>query len=172
MARRPITRPNDSRKDRSMNLTRLLAVGVTVAAVGALSGCSGSDSAPEAAPPVTLTDVKAADGTAIKQVVLVDQAVQRIGITTAAVTNAVAAVNGISGPHLVLPYSAVVYDRDGSAWTYVNTAPRTYQRARITIAAIQGETAVLTAGPPQGTAVVTQGAPELLGAEAEIAGEE
>jgi hypothetical protein len=154
-----------------MKLERLLAVTVVVVAAGCLPGCSGADS-PADAPPVTLTDVKAADGTPIKQVVLVDRAVQRIGITTGSVHEAAATLNGVSAPHKVVPYSAVVYDSDGSAWTYVNSSPRTYLRSRITVAAIQGEVAVLTDGPPDGTTVVTQGAPELLGAEAEIAGEE
>jgi hypothetical protein len=86
----------------------------------------------------------------------------------------------------------VVYASDGSAWAYVNPAPRTYVRARIAVATIQGDLAVLSDGPAgpsgagrvtgpgaapvdrpaDGTAVVTRGAPELLGAEAEIAGEE
>jgi hypothetical protein len=162
---------NQSRKDRSMNLKRLLAIGMAVAAAGALSGCSGSGSEADA-PPVTLTDLKAPDGTPIKQVVLVDRAVQRIGITTGSVHEATATLDGVSAQHKVVPYSAVVYDSEGSSWTYVTTAPRTYLRQRITIAVIQGDVAVLTAGPPDGTTVVTQGAPELLGAEAEIAGEE
>lgn len=164
---------DDSRKDRSMNLTRLLTIGIAVAAVGVLAGCGGGDSGTEPdSPPVILTAVQAPDGTPLKQVALTDLAVQRIGITTGTIATAVATVDGVSGRHPVLPYSAVVYDSDGSSWTYVNTAPRTYLRQRITVATIQGGTAVLTAGPPAGTAVVTRGAPELLGAEAEIAGEE
>ena len=166
-----MTAANNTRRDRAMDLKRLLAVTLVAAAAGCLAGCSSAG--PEADPaPVTLTDMKAADGTPIKQVVLVDRAVQRIGITTGSVHEAAATVNGVSGQHQVLPYSAVVYDSDGSSWTYVNSALNTYLRHRITIAAIQGEVAVLTDGPPDGTLVVTQGAPELLGAEAEIAGEE
>ena len=52
-----------------------------------------------------------------------------------------------AGARKVIPYSAVVYDTDGSTWTYVNTAPRTYVREPITIAAIQGDVAVLDRGP-------------------------
>ena len=73
---------------------------------------------------------------------------------------------------MVVPYAAVVYDSDGAAGTYTVPSPGTYVRARITVAAIEGEVAVLTDGPAEGTVVVTQGAPELLGAEAEIAGEQ
>jgi hypothetical protein len=77
-----------------------------------------------------------------------------------------------TGAREVIPYSAVVYDTDGSTWTYVNTAPRTYVRAPITVAAISGNIALLSAGPPAGTAVVTVGAAELLGTEYNISGEE
>ena len=47
-----------------------------------------------------------------------------------------------------------------------------YVREPIRIASVQGGTAVLTMAPPDGTSVVTVGAPLLLGAEAQIAGEE
>jgi hypothetical protein len=72
----------------------------------------------------------------------------------------------------VIPYSAVVYDTDGSTWTYVNTAARTYVREPVTVTAIQDQVALLSAGPPVGTAVVTVGAAELLGTEYNISGEE
>ena len=73
---------------------------------------------------------------------------------------------------MVIPYSAVVYDTDGSTWTYVNTTGRTFVRDRITVAAIEGHSALLSAGPAVGARVVTVGAPELLGAEYDISGEE
>jgi hypothetical protein len=72
----------------------------------------------------------------------------------------------------VVPYSAVVYDTDGSTWTYVNTAARTYVRQPITIVAIRDDIAQLSAGPPVGAPVVTVGAAELLGTEYNISGEE
>lgn len=144
---------------------------VVIAAGLSLAGCSAE--APTASEPaVTLTDASAADGTAIKTVQLTDHAVERLGITTGTVHRATRTVAGVSGEHKVLPYAAVVYDSEGSTWTYVNVSPRTYARARITVEAIQDDVAVLTDGPDDGAVVVTQGAPELLGAEAEIAGEE
>ena len=66
----------------------------------------------------------------------------------------------------------MVYDNDGSTWAFVNTGPRTFVRQRITVGEIQGSTAVLTAGPAPGAVVVTVGAPELLGTEYNISGEE
>jgi hypothetical protein len=89
-----------------------------------------------------------------------------------AVRTAHASLDGRRGTYRLIPYSAVVYDNDGSTWAFVNTGPRTFVRQRITVGAIQGSTAVLTAGPAPGAAVVTVGAPELLGTEYNISGEE
>ena len=152
-----------------MNSLRSIAVVLVVAA--GLAGCS-SEPPPASEPPVTLTDVRAADGTSLKQVRLSGHAVERLGITTGTVHQATVAVQGVPALHKVLPYAAVVYDSDGSSWTYVTTTPQTYVRSRITVTTILGDLAVLATGPPDGTAVVTQGAPELLGAEAGIAGEQ
>jgi hypothetical protein len=85
---------------------------------------------------------------------------------------AASTAKGQTGVREIIPYSAVVYDTDGSTWTYANTAARTYVRKPITIAAIKGGVAVLSVGPPVGTAVVTVGAAELLGTEYDISGEE
>jgi hypothetical protein len=65
----------------------------------------------------------------------------------------------------VVPYSAVYYDAKGSAWVYVSPQPLVFIRERIGVERIAGELAVLTEGPPVGTAVVTVGAPLLYGAE-------
>jgi hypothetical protein len=54
----------------------------------------------------------------------------------------------------------------------VNTAAKTYERKPITVTEIDGTTALLSAGPAVGTAVVTVGAAELLGTEYDISGEE
>ena len=138
------------------------------AAIALLTGCSVA-SAHEDPSPAT---VKSIPGSAVKQLKLTQQAVHRLGITTVAERTARATLNGRPGTYRVIPYSAVVYDNDGSTWAFVNTAPRTYARQRITVGAIQGSTAVLTAGPAAGAVVVTVGAPELLGTEYNISGEE
>ncbi len=65
-----------------------------------------------------------------------------------------------------------MYDTDGSTWTYVEATGRTFVRNRVSIAAIDGRTAILTTGPAVGAQVVTVGAPELLGTEYDISGEE
>lgn len=141
----------------------------SVAAAALLvTGCSVA-SARQDPPPATIQSVP---GSAIKQLRLTEQAIHRLGITTAGVRTEQATLDSRRGTYKLIPYSAVVYDNDGSTWAFVNTAPRTFIRQRITVGAIQGSTAVLTAGPAQGAAVVTVGAPELLGTEYNISGEE
>jgi hypothetical protein len=54
----------------------------------------------------------------------------------------------------------------------VETAARTFMRERITVRVIRGGTAVVSRGPAAGAMVVTVGAPELLGTEYNISGEE
>jgi multidrug resistance efflux pump len=66
---------------------------------------------------------------------------------------------------LVVPWSAVVHDVQGGAWVYEARESRVFVRRRVQVAYVIGETAVLSAGPPVGTRVVTQGAAELFGTE-------
>ena len=75
------------------------------------------------------------------------------------------------GERLTIPYSAVIYGVEGGVWTYTSAGPLTFVRAPITVASIQGDTAVLSEGPAPGTEVVTVGGEELLGTEFAIEGE-
>jgi hypothetical protein len=145
-----------------MSMKHRAAAGLLAGAAVILAGCGTA--APAATPPATVTPIP---GSQVQRIQLTSQAVQRVGITVQPVRAA-----GRTGVREVIPYSAVVYDIDGSTWTYVNTAPRTYVRQPITIAAIQGDLALLSAGPPVGAPVVTVGAAELLGTEYKISGEE
>jgi hypothetical protein len=65
----------------------------------------------------------------------------------------------------VVPYSSVYYDAKGAAWAYVNGKPLTYERQKIVVNRVVGDVAVLSEGPPVGTAVVIAGAPLLYGTE-------
>jgi len=65
----------------------------------------------------------------------------------------------------VIPYSAVIYDVNGDTWVYTNPETLVFIRARITIDYIDADKAILTDGPPVGTAIVTAGAAELFGTE-------
>ncbi len=94
----------------------------------------------------------------ISRVILSERAANRLGIETVAVR--AAAQN-----RQVIPYSAVVYDAEGVAWTYTNPQPLTYLRHRLSVDHVAGANAILVNGPPNGTRVVSVGAIELFGAE-------
>lgn len=74
-------------------------------------------------------------------------------------------LSGNNEKHKVVPYSAVYYDGKSDAWVYVNTKPLVFERQRIAVKRVEGDLAVLSEGPPVGTAVVTVGAALLYGAE-------
>ncbi|MBI5031564.1 MAG: hypothetical protein HZB51_13635 [Chloroflexi bacterium] len=65
----------------------------------------------------------------------------------------------------IIPYSAVLYDKEGKTWTYTNPEPLVFVRQVITVDYIEGDQAILTEGPAAGTLVVTVGEAELFGAE-------
>ena len=138
------------------------AAALLVAAGLALAGCGGSAGAETTPAEVASVDSPSDGGPGI--VTLAESAAKRLVLQTSAVA-------GTPGA-LVVPYSSVVYEPDGSSWVYVQTKPLTYQRAPITISGISGEQVTLTAGPDPGTEVVSQGAPELVGVETGIDGEE
>jgi hypothetical protein len=97
----------------------------------------------------------------VSRLTLTAKAVQRLGIQTTPISQTTIA--GKRGK--VVPYGAVLYDADGNTFVYVSSAPNTYLREPITVDFIQGDRAVLTAGPAAGTAIVTVGAAELYGTE-------
>lgn len=133
-----------------------------------LAGC-GTAHVHNDPPPAIVQPVP---GSAVKQIRLTEQTVHRLGITTQAVHIAKARLDNRGRAHKIIPYSAVVYDSNGSTWAFVNVGPRTFMRESIAVAAIEGSTAILASGPPSGAQVVTVGAAELLGAEYNISGEE
>jgi hypothetical protein len=125
-----------------------------------LSGCSNTseDEADASGDPATVEPVK---GTDLSRVTLTAQAAGRIGIETAPVRR--------RGSHKkVIPYSAVLYDADGKTFTYTSPEPRAFVRHSISVDRIDGGQAILSNGPPAGTAVVTVGSQELYGVEYEV----
>ena len=146
-----------------MSMKRSAVIGLVAGAGVILAGCGSAT--PAEVPPAKVTPIA---GSQVQRLQLTGQAIKRLGI----VVQPVRAAKVQAGAREVIPYSAVVYDTDGSTWTYANTAARTYVRQPITVAAIQGNIAVLSAGPPVGTEVVTVGSAELLGTEYDISGEE
>jgi hypothetical protein len=145
----------------------LVSVVLTVGLL--LGGCtSGDEPDPnQADPPLTVERV---DESQPARLTLREDAEKRLGIQTAPVV-ALPGAHGKSGG-LAMPYAAVIYDAEGSSWAYSAPEPRVYVRVPLVIASIKGDTATLSSGPPPGTQVVVVGAPELVGAEAGISGEE
>jgi hypothetical protein len=149
-----------------MSPKHLSVAGLVIGAAAVLAGCATA--APAEAPPAVIKPVA---GSQIPQLQLTEHAVQRLGIVTQPVRE-LTTTAGQRSAREIIPYSAVVYDTDGSTWAYANTAARTYERKAITVTEIDGEVAQLSAGPAAGTPVVTVGAAELLGTEYDISGEE
>ena len=113
--------------------------------------------------------VEPIEGSELSNVILSEEAAERLGIETATVGDAnVESAAGETAMRKVIPYSAVLYDVNGGTYVYISPEPLTFVRAPITVDNIDGETAVLLDGPSTGTAVVTVGAAELFGAEFEF----
>jgi hypothetical protein len=108
--------------------------------------------------------VEAIAGTELHKVTLTARAAERLDIKTDRVQEMV--VRGVK--RTVVPYAAVLYDAQGQNWVYTSPEPLVFVRHRIHVDYIRGDRAVLSQGPPSGTAVVTVGAAELFGAEFEI----
>jgi hypothetical protein len=136
-------------------VTPALAVGCLLALALSACGSSGGESVSQKSEPADVVPIK---GTHLNRVILTPQAVKRVGIQTAAIAQAAKGETSI-------PYSAVLYDADGKTFAYKTVKPRTYVRAYVTVADIKGSSALLSAGPPAGTTIVTVGAPELYGTE-------
>jgi hypothetical protein len=143
----------------------VLLAGVSVA------GCKSSSSAaePETNGAASVTAVQGKQG--INRVALTSDGAERIGLQTGTVLSRAAAAKPGAAGTLTVPLSAVLYDKDGATWVYVSSGPLAFQREKVTISGVDGEVAVLSAGPAAGTAVVTVGAAELLGAEDGVPGE-
>jgi hypothetical protein len=137
--------------------TRWFAAGLLAAGL-LLGGCAdAATSESEGDPAATVEEVAGSD---VPKVTLTELGAQRLQVATAPVAA------GPAGKGLQVPYAAVVYDTDGTAWVYTATAGNVFARSKVTIATVAGSVATLSAGPPAGTQVVTVGTAELLGAEA------
>ncbi len=134
------------------------AVIIGLVVVGALLGSACSESSNyEYVAPATVEELSED----LWQIELTPLGALRVGIETVEVV--LHDVDGVE--RLCIPYSAVIYHFDGSTWTYANSSPLTYVRKPIDIAFIDGDFAILDAGPNNGTVVVSVGAAELYGVE-------
>jgi hypothetical protein len=119
-------------------------------------------------------------GSELSQVTLTQEAAERLGVQTAPVqavpvrpapVRAEAGTGARARAVKTVPFGAVMYDADGSAWVYTVKAEWTYLRAPIVVDRVEGDKAYLRDGPAAGTAVVTVGVPELYGSEYGVEGE-
>jgi hypothetical protein len=138
---------------------RGLGGAVLLGALGlGLMGCNDTSTSDSSrATDVKLEPATASNGQRIQQVTMSPLAESRLGLRTTTVQGDVG--------NEVVPYGSLIYDNEGSAWVYVTSKPHTFVRAPVTVAAIDGDTVHLSAGPAAGAEVVTVGAAELFGAE-------
>jgi hypothetical protein len=138
----------------------VFAISRAVASFGALACVAltacGQSSLPDE--PGDAASVEPIKGTDLKRITLTPGAADRIGIRTAPVRTAPRKLAAI-------PYSAVMYDPEGKAFTYESTKRLTFVRHAITIDHLTATVAYLRDGPAPGRPVVAVGAPELLGTE-------
>jgi hypothetical protein len=102
--------------------------------------------------------MEAISGSAIKKITLTPKAAQRLDVQLGKVRQDEAGKK-------IVPYGAVIYDKDGSTWVYTNPQPLTFVRQPVVVELINGDDVVLKDGPEVGMQVATTGAPQLYGAE-------
>jgi hypothetical protein len=102
--------------------------------------------------------VEAITGSNIKKITLTPKAAERLDIQ-------IGQVREDASGRKIVPYAAVVYDKDGTTWVYTHPQPLTFIRHAIVVELISGDDAVLKEGPAVGVQVATTGAPQLYGAE-------
>jgi hypothetical protein len=143
---------------RRSRLLRALGVGLALLTVGpAVSGCQEVGSNLVEDQPYELEPV---EGTDVNRVRLSEDTAEKIDLQTAEVR--------ANGRGTVIPHAALIYSPEGRAFVYTRPEPLTYVRAPIEVDSVVDDRALLSAGPPPGTVVVTVGAAELLATEFEI----
>lgn len=149
------TKAADSRiRSSTIVVVALVALAAVLGGLALAGGGEETDEVTGLSEPATVEPL--GEGS-LSRLTLTSQAVDRLGIETAPVQTA--------GTGNSVPYSALIYQPDGSTWVYTNPSPRVYVRAAVEIDRVDGDTAFLREGPPAGTQVVTVAASELWGAE-------
>ena len=135
----------------------LIVAGVSLSACGEASTGYDSETASHHEP-AKLEPIK---GTDVKRVIFDPLAAKRTGLQTAPIRQ--------NGEQKIMPYGALIYDAEGNAYAYTAPEPLTFVRKQVEIDRVDGDSVVLSDGPPAGTKVVTVGAAEVYGTEFEIA---
>jgi hypothetical protein len=107
--------------------------------------------------PAKLEPIK---GTDVKRVIFDAEAAQRVGLKTAPIRQ--------NSQGKIMPYAALIYDAEGATYTYTAPEQLTFVRQEIDIDHFDGDSVVLSDGPPAGTEVVTVGVDEVYGTEFEV----
>jgi len=131
---------------------------VLIMAALPLAGCARKAAGATTEKPAVVEEIA---GSEFKRVTLTEKAAQRLDIQTAPVREE--QVDGAR--RWVVPYAAVIYGLHGETWAYTNPERLVFVRHTLDVERIEGDLAILLAGPPVGTAVVTVGGAELFGAE-------
>lgn len=140
---------------------RRAAAALAVLGTGAsLAACTEVKSADkEHYSPASITPVKGEED--LVSVTLTREGADRIDLATGTVA-------ARSGGGKIIPYAALLYEKDGGAFVYTNPKGLTYVRAHIEVDRVAGNRVLLREGPAVGTRVVTTGAPQVHGAELEF----
>ena len=104
--------------------------------------------------PAKLEPIK---GTDVQRVIFDAEGAERVGLQTAEVRQ--------NGQETVIPFDAVIYDAEGKSYAYTVPEPLTFVRQEIDIDRVEGDSVMLSDGPPAGTEVVTVGVDEVYGTE-------
>jgi hypothetical protein len=126
-----------------------------------LAGCQEGSTYTKVEP----AHVEHKDGEEISKLTLTEKAMERLNVQTAPVRERQNAGGENAGPGSVVPYSAIVYVAQGGAFVYTSPEPGVFIRQAVEVDHIDGDVAVLKAGPALGTQIVTVGATELFGTE-------
>ena len=135
----------------------LIAAGVSLSACGEASTGYDYETASHHEP-AKLEPIK---GTDVQRVIFDAVAAKRVGLQTAPIRQ--------NGEGKIMPYAALIYDAEGNAYAYTAPEPLTFVRKEIEVDRVDGDSVVLSAGPPAGTEVVTVGTAEVYGTEFEVA---
>ncbi|UCE63804.1 MAG: hypothetical protein JSU59_01195 [Nitrospirota bacterium] len=124
-----------------------------------LSGCQRSSTHHAMNP----AEVKHIEGSDLSLVILTEKAAQRIDLKTDKVREM--KVKRSESERKVVPYSSLIYDRNGQTWIYKSPKPLTFVRHKVEVDYIEGKMAVLNDGPPTDTIVASLGVAEIYGTE-------
>jgi len=140
--------------------TGLVLISASVVSLSACSGEASSGYDYETAThhePAKLEPIK---GTDVQRVMFDAEAAKRVGLKTAPIRQ--------DRRKEIMPYAALIYDAEGDTYAYTAPKPLTYVRQQIDIDHYDGDSVVLSDGPPIGTEVVTVGVDEVYGTEFEV----